>query len=249
MRHVLGPTASDDEVRAVARAAFVHHFRNYYQLLRPAWSDEEWERRHQVEGIQHLDAAVALGKGVIGFSAHFGSVEHLAEVMRRDRGLRPLAPAEEIRPQRLYDFMLTIRERRGGKGIPASLSGRDLLRHLRQGGVMGLTADLDTTRTGLPVTLFGAPALLPQGPARLALLTGAVLIPAFAIRQPDGTYRTVFEPPLELTRTGDREADLAAAMRQVAAALERWIGAYPGQWTQFNPIWQWAELPSSARRM
>lgn len=241
MRHVLGASATDKEVKAAAQAAMIHQLTNYYLLLRPTVSDEEWPTTHTVEGWEHFDTAVAAGKGVIALSAHLGGVEHLAEVVRRDRGLRPLAPAEHIKPERLYHWFVALRERRGGRGIPADQSGFEVIRALRRGEVVALGGDLDATRQGMVVEFFGAPAVLPQGPARLALLTGSPVIPMFAIRNPDWTFRVIIDPPVVFQRSGDREADLAAAMRQVAAVLERHIRAHPTQWAQFNPIWQWAK--------
>jgi phosphatidylinositol dimannoside acyltransferase len=242
MRHVLGPAASDAEVWAATRAAFVHQSTNYYMLLRPLVSDDVWRRNHVIEGREHMEAALAAGKGVLVLSAHLGHVEYVAEVMRRDFHTHFLAPAETIKPKKLYDWFVAHRERHGGEAVPASeAGGMDLARRLRRGGVIALAVDLDTTRGGLPVEFFGAPALLPQGPARLALLASAPVLPMIAIRLPDGRFHLTIEPPLPIQRSRDREADQLAVMREIALMLERWISRYPTQWTMFSPIWQWAE--------
>ncbi|MCW5852665.1 MAG: lysophospholipid acyltransferase family protein [Anaerolineae bacterium] len=245
MRHVLRPPASQREVEQTAQAAVVHQFTNYWYMLRPPVSDDRWPGGSTVDGWEHLDQAVARGRGVILISAHFGSPEHLADLLRRERGLRPLAPAETIRPEKLYHWFVAVRERRGGRGIPADQSALELIRALRRGEVIAVAADLDTTRQGEPTEFFGAPAQLPQGMGRLALMTGAAVVPVFVVRRPDWTFHTVFEPPLVFERTGDREADLRRALRQLAQVMERWIRAYPTQWTQFNPIWQWANVTES----
>ncbi len=246
MRHVLGPAASPAEIEAASRAAVIHQFTNYWYMFRPPAPEERWQGSFTVDGWEHLDEAVARGKGVILISAHFGSPEHLAEVLRRERGLRPLAPAETIRPEKLYHWFVAVREQRGGRGLPADQSALELIRALRRGEVIAVAADLDTTRQGEATPFFDAPAQLPQGMARLALMTGAAVVPVFVVRRPDWTFHTTFEPPLVFERTGDREADLRHALRQLAQVMERWIRAYPTQWTQFNPIWRWANVTESA---
>ncbi len=243
MRHVLGPQATDAEVKAHARAALVHQLQNYYLLLGPLVSDEEWQANHTVEGWGHFAEAREAGKGVIFVSGHFGNLEHIAELVRRDYDLPFTAPAEAIKPPELFAMMVAQREKHGGRGIPADTSAMELVRRLRRGEVVGLAADLDVTHAGVVVDFFGAPALLPQGPARLSLLTRAPVIFAATVRQGYRHYHTVFERMPPFAQTGDREADIRAATRLMAEYLERWIGQCPTQWTQFSPIWRWAEPP------
>ncbi len=239
-RHVLGPQASEAQVEATARAALIHQLHRYYITFRPHMSDAEWAHGHTVEGWEHFDAVVQPNKPVIIMVAHLGILEHVAEVVRRDRGLRPTAPAEAIKPQRLFDFVIELREGFGGRGIPADTSGMEIIRCLRRGETIAIAVDYDSTRTGVVIDFFGAPALMPQGPARLALLTNAPILPGYSRWAPDGTFHTVFEPAIIVERTGDREADILAGTRQITAVLERWIRSHPTEWTMFNPIWRWA---------
>ncbi|MBM4416596.1 MAG: lipid A biosynthesis acyltransferase, partial [Chloroflexi bacterium] len=83
---------------------------------------------------------------------------------------------------------------------------------------------------------FGERAPLPAGAAELALRTGAALVPAFVLRD-DGGFRIVIDPPLALSRTADRAADLATAHRAAAAALECGIARAPDQWFALKPVW------------
>lgn len=240
-RHVLGPQASPAEVEATARAALIYQLYRYYTLLRPHMDDAEWARRHTVEGWEHFDAVVQPDKPAIIMVAHFGILEHLAEAVRRDRGgLRPLTPAEALKPPRLFDLIMGLREGFGGRGIPADTSAMEMVRRLRRGETVAIAVDYDSTRTGVIVDFFGAPALMPQGPARLALLAGAPIIPGYSRQLPDGSFHTVFEPAIIVERTGEREADTIAGTMQITAVLERWISARPSEWTMFNPIWRWA---------
>lgn len=240
-RHVLGPDASEAEVHAAARAALVHQMYRYYVMLRPLPPDDVWRVLNVVEGLEHVDAALVAGKGMIFLVAHFGMLEHTAQLIRRERGLRPLTPHELIEPRRLMDFLIELREKFGGEGIATDVAAMEMIRRLRRGEAVAIAADLDSTRTGFVVDFFGAPALVPQGPARLALLSGAPLLPIYARQLPDGRYHIIIEAPVSLRRTGDREADALAGTKVVTAIVERWIDAHPTEWTMFNPIWQWAQ--------
>jgi KDO2-lipid IV(A) lauroyltransferase len=97
--------------------------------------------------------------------------------------------------------------------------------------------DRAITGVGERVPFFGRPALLPSAHVALALRTGAALMPAVAHRE-GNVLRAVFEPELELRRTGDREADLRDGMLRWAAALEPHIRVAPEQWSVFEPVWR-----------
>ncbi len=99
---------------------------------------------------------------------------------------------------------------------------RALTRRLRAGGVVCLLADRDLAGSGVEVELFGEPARFPAGPARLAALTGALLIPAFPGFTPDGwSVRMAAPVPVAGRR------DVPAATQAVADAFAGLIAAPP----------------------
>ncbi|MFN8482537.1 MAG: lysophospholipid acyltransferase family protein [Anaerolineae bacterium] len=240
MRHMLGPRASHAEVEAAARTAFQNSLLNYYRFFRPLSDDAAWARLVSAEGAEHYFAALQQGRGAIVISAHLGGAEFLAQYGRRNLGIRFTVPAEPIKPESLYRFMVEQRERHGGRGIPADKGAMELVRVLRKGGVVGVMLDLDTTRGGLSTQLFDAPAQLPQGPARLAMMSRAPIVPFWIVRRPDGGYHLTIEPYLTYSPTGDKDADAARLTRVLAERMEIWLGRYPDQWMQFSPIWSWA---------
>jgi KDO2-lipid IV(A) lauroyltransferase len=63
------------------------------------------------------------------------------------------------------------------------------------------------------------------------------LVPAFVLRLPDDTFLVQIEPEIELARTGDREADVAAGMEMVVDAMERHISRHPEQWLVAAAVW------------
>ena len=84
---------------------------------------------------------------------------------------------------------------------------------------------------------FDGYAPLPSGPIRLAMVTGAPIIPVYSTRTPDGRLRLSVEPAIEVDPTFQGSLVNHPAMRELASSLERVIGQNPGQWIVIDPIW------------
>jgi lauroyl/myristoyl acyltransferase len=244
LRHVLGPDAGPGRIEKVAREIFRNQARNYYDLFRVAsLSNEQIERLVTVHGLEHIDEALAAGKGVIAVTAHFGNLDVVAQAFAL-RKYPITVVAEHLKPERLYQYVVSLRASKGIKIIPIDSFLRPIFRALRNNELVGLAADRNLTGTGTLTDLFGAPALLPDGHVQLALRTGAKLGMFFSLRRPDNTYEAFVEPALELENTGDLERDTRAGMARLVAVLEKYIGQHPEQWVMFQPVWK---LPESQR--
>jgi KDO2-lipid IV(A) lauroyltransferase len=112
-----------------------------------------------------------------------------------------------------------------------------LWRALKQGEIVLLGADRDVTGNGRPVEFFGTPTSLPEGPVRLALRSGAALIPVFSRRLPDDTVLIEVDPPLELEQAGDTDENIEHGLRELATVMERRLARHPDQWLVAAPIW------------
>jgi phosphatidylinositol dimannoside acyltransferase len=111
---------------------------------------------------------------------------------------------------------------------------RTLTRRLRDGGLVCLVADRDLTASGVEVSFFGEPARLPAGPARLASLTGALLVPAFPSFTPDGWAATMGDPIPVPERAG--RDDVAKATQALADALATMIATAPQDWHMLQRV-------------
>jgi KDO2-lipid IV(A) lauroyltransferase len=109
---------------------------------------------------------------------------------------------------------------------------RALTRRLRAGGVVSLLVERDFTATGVPVDFFGERARFPAGPARLAALTGALLVPVFSGFTPTGWTLELAEP----VEVPDRSA-VPAALQAEADSLARMIRRTPWDWHALQPVW------------
>jgi KDO2-lipid IV(A) lauroyltransferase len=105
------------------------------------------------------------------------------------------------------------------------------MRALRAGRLACLVCDRDLTGGGLEVRLFGAPAVMPGGPASIALRTGAALLPCavYHDRRP-GYWRAVVHPPLQPAPSGDTRKDVVALTQRLADEFELLIAEAPEQW-------------------
>ena len=235
--HVLGPDASEEDVQSLVRRACRNIIKGHYDLFRLSrLSTEEILGMTRVEGREHMERALARGKGVILVSAHFGNVDILIQIPLA-YGVPLSTPVEHIQPERLFRYTLRLRTSHGLRMFPTGGPMLELYRALKRGEMIGLAADRGIDVSTRKVDFFGAPASLPEGPVRLALRTGAALVPGFGLRLSDNSFQVHIEPPLELPNTGDREADIAAGMEMVVDVLERTISMHPEQWLLAKPVW------------
>lgn len=237
LSHVMAG-ATRAAVDRVARNTLRNHLKNYYDFFRSSrLSREEVKGLVQVSGLPNLTGALERGKGVIFITAHFGNLDIVGQTFAVN-GYRVTTPAEHVRPEALYQRIVATRASKGLTIIPVDGPLLSLARSLKRNEIVGLAADLDVTHSGIVVDFFRAPARLPDGPVRLALRSGAALLPAFSLRLPDNTFAAQAEPPLALQSTGDAEADVRAGVQQMARVMEKWIGRYPDQWVMFHRIWK-----------
>jgi lauroyl/myristoyl acyltransferase len=239
MRHVLGPQASPGDIDRAAREVVRTAARGYAEFAQlPALTSEAVRGRVTAfEGLNVLHAAIAEGRGAILVSAHLGAPEVLSRAAPAF-GLDFAGIAEPLHPQRVHDFVHRVRSVAGVRYFPATLAGlRDSREHLARGGVLGVLVDRDVLHTGRPMPFFGERALMPTGAVELARRAGAPVVAVWCTREATGRYRLRAERLDLPAPTGDREADVAAGMRVVIAALEAAIRATPGQWFPLSPVW------------
>lgn len=238
LRHVLGPQAGEAAVQRAVLGAFRTSAYNYVDMFRiPVVSPEQLLARTTVHHGERLLQAVAEGKGVVVCTVHFGNFDLLVQVSQA-YDIAVVALVERLQPPALFDLVVALRGRHGLKLLPVGASAlREVIRTLRAGGVMAMTADRDVTGHGQPTPFFDAEAKLPSGPVDLAVATGAPLIPTFGVRLPDRRYAIYFDEPLQLRREPGADA-MGYNRRLLIAAAERMIACHPEQWIVFTPIWE-----------
>ena len=237
--HVLGPDATASRIDATSRRIARNGILNILDLL-----TINAQTAAEVLGAIDLDPELGrqierhrqLGRGTIVITAHLGSFDMIGHaIMALSFPTTILTGRTTYRV--LFDAMSYLRRSRGATIVEPSPSGvREIYRSLRRHEVVGIVSDRDFFLNGLPVRFFGAVTTLPPGPVRIARDTGAMILPAFARRNGDRhEIRTL--PAFGVARTADSDADVAAGMATMIAALEQAIGAEPEQWSIFQRVW------------
>src|SRR5579859_5162010 len=180
-----------------------------------------------------LDGLLAQGKGIIIVSAHLGNWE-LGAAGVAALGYKFNAVALEVPDKKLNDLYQHYRASRGIYPIPFGRAARECIAALRRNEIVGVVGDRDFKTSSRTVEFFGRPARLPDGPAKLALATGAPLLPIFMIRLPDDTFAYIVEEPIWADKSRHTVDDV---MRQIAGALESVIRQHSEQWFLFHDLW------------
>ncbi|HEY0004658.1 MAG TPA: lysophospholipid acyltransferase family protein [Pyrinomonadaceae bacterium] len=190
-------------------------------------------------GLAHLREAEREKRGVIFLTGHLGAWELLSF------GWSALEYPINflVRPidnPRIEELIEGIRTRFGNKAIDKRVAARQALRVLREGGTLGILADLNTQpNEGVFVPFFDHPACTTAGIATLALRTNAMVIPTCAIWDEErGRYFFHGDPPIELIRTGDNKRDIEINTARFTAAIERMVRLYPDQWLWIHKRWR-----------
>jgi KDO2-lipid IV(A) lauroyltransferase len=233
LRHVLGREPRPATVRTV----FEYGILNYWDTLSiPALGAAGVDRLVHLDGLHHVDEALARGRGAIVVGAHVGSIALAVQALAVRYHVTGVV--EEIKPPELLHFWLEQRSSLGLRLVAAGPQAvRVLLTALRRNEVVVIVSDKDVNATGAYVRFFGQDTLLPDGPAALALRTGAALLSAMTWRCPGGQVKGWVEPPLEMGRTGDAAADRRALTQAMARRLEYHVASHPEQWTVFEQRW------------
>ena len=94
----------------------------------------------------------------------------------------------------------------------------------------------------------GGLAPFPVGPAMLARMTGVPIVPVFSVFLGSDRRQVtiIYESPIEVPKSADRDADLRAGMAQVVAVYERYVRLYPEQWFNFYDFWRAPAVPASS---
>ena len=117
---------------------------------------------------------------------------------------------------------------------------RGILSAMKVGQTVGILMDTNMTPPqGVFVDFFGIPACTASGLARIALRTGAAVVPGFTIW--DRTlrkYRLRFDPAVKLVRTGNDDADTVANTAMFTKIIEDYVRRYPDQWLWVHRRWK-----------
>lgn len=238
------------EIRGLAREIFYHFCLTPLETIYLGANGIPFDRfllKIKIEGREHLDAALARGKGVIALGAHLGSFTLLGSRLAVEGYPFNLIVNVGRYPRvwgRLADYQKVV----GQQTIPlkpVSASIKKSLNCLHRNEILYIVADEQQRRGGLPVPFFGQIAYTPPGAAIFSLKTGAPILPMFVLREHEVNRTLVIKSPLQFERSEDEKEDIERLTRQFTKVIEETVRQYPSQWAWLNRRWKLPRLTSS----
>ncbi|WP_328715049.1 phosphatidylinositol mannoside acyltransferase [Nocardia salmonicida] len=248
LARVLGVPADqvpDDLMRASMRS-YARYWREAFRLP----SMDHTAIDYYVGGLENVDAALEQGRGLILVLPHSGNWD-MAGVWLVQHYDNFTTVAERLKPESLFERFVAYRESLGFEVFP--LTGGEqppfaaLAERLRQNRIVCLMGERDLTGKGVPVDFLGERTWMPGGAAKLAIETGASLVPVhgwFTVDE-DGTegWGLKAEPALDVS------GGVAAATQALADRFAANIAEHPADWHMLQPLWEGDLSPERLSRI
>jgi phosphatidylinositol dimannoside acyltransferase len=245
LARVMGVPPADvpDALMRASLASYGRYWREAFRL--PTMDHRQLARRlHDwTLGKENLEAALAAGRGAVVALPHSGNWDMAGVWLAQTHGTFTTV-VERLEPESLYRRFIAYRESLGFEVLPQSGGNRPpfevLCERLRDNRVVCLMAERDLSRNGVEVDFFGEPTRMPAGSAKLAIETGAVLLPVHCWYEGNG-WRQWIHPALDCS-----SGDVRAITQALADQFAKGIAAHPDDWHMLQP--QWLADLSDARR-
>lgn len=235
LARVLGTTPGEvpDELIRDSVRSYARYWREAFRLPSMDLAAQAAVIDRCVNGQEHLEAALASGKGAVLALPHSGNWDMAGMwLVRKHGGLSTVA--ERLKPESLYQRFVAYRESLGFEIFP--LSGGEqpplqaLSERLHENKVVCLLGERDLAKHGVPVTFFGEPTRMPAGAAKLAIDTGATLLPVHGYFVGDG-WGFDISPAVDVSQGID------VATQSLADHFAAGIRAHPADWHMLQPLW------------
>jgi len=245
----------DPRVRHLACASWRNYGRYAADFMAfPDLDIDAIERRTRdlSEGVspwyEYVECALKHGRGAIIATAHFGNWDLIGAIVTRHYPFT--AVAETFRDPRLNRFVQDQRREKGIEVIPMESSARRALRVLQGNSLVALVVDRPLLEgKGVAISFFGRTTYVPAGPAKLALKSGAAIVPGFGwYGHGKQFYMRVFPPIFPRECKQENRGDEIARMTQcLYDAIEEMVRSWTTQWYMFRPFWAPAPDTSSKK--
>ncbi len=227
------PGSEQKHIHSYAKEVFINFGKYLVEFFRlHLLKKEDLDRKVKIPRLEYVDEALKNGKGAIILSAHIGNWE-LGGVFMALLGYPMIFVALPHGHEKVNSFFNQQREKRGVIVVPSlGVALRRIYEALKNNKLVALVGDRDFASGGRKMPFLGLEKIIPRGAAALSMRTGAPIIPAFVIRQPDNTHVLEFLKPIA---SNGSEDDIIAEYTKV---IEEKIRQYPSQWLMFREFWK-----------
>ena len=240
LTRAFGNEKSRQEVERIAQACFVTMAGTAVEFFMFMRYPERIRKFVKIQGLEHLDRALAKGKGVVAISAHFGSFPLLLSRLALE-GYKVHTILRHMRDIKLDKFFEGKRDRMRVGSIytqPRSECVNNSLKALRDNEVVFVQLDQNFGTGGVFVDFFGTKAATATGPIVFSMRTGAPLVPMFIYRVKGARHKIVIEPGIEVAENGSREERMLGAVTKLTVLIEAYIRKYPHEWGWIHKRWK-----------
>lgn len=237
---VLAESPRSGEIEGLTRSFFeFHQLRGLLLALAPQWSAERLARQFPIEGVEHLDQALARGKGVILLGSHLNSVCMFIAILSLRRAgydvrvaisdtREPFAPTLVRRCTNRLTGTKTLSQRLGM--FYCQFNIRPIFQALSKNAIVGQTGDGLHSAAFVETEFLGRTLPFTSGMMSVAQATQAAVVPLFSLGEPPGNIRIVLEPPMHVEQTEDRDEGVRAAVTTFVDRLDHHVRANMACW-------------------
>lgn len=238
LKAAFGSEKTDGEIRHIAKGVFINLARNAVELVNfPKINESNIHDYVTLKNPEILDTAFRKGRGIIIITAHIGNWELMAAGLRL-YGYPGVTVGRRIYFHKYDKYLNYLRKTHDVNVIYRDESPRKILKVLKENRIVGIVADQDVDAVeGVFIDFFGISAYTPAGPAMIASVSRASLVPVFIVRK-GNRHELIVEKPIELTDTGNKEDDLIKNTQKWSNVVESYIRKYPDQWVWMHRRWK-----------
>ena len=238
-KRIFGNTKKRHEINKIAKESFRNMYKDRTEiLLYPGLSRERVKKMTFIEGMDKLDRALLLGKGVILLIAHFGANKmvmpalgfkgyKINQIAGRPTDWGNVSGVESRMARKALELELNAEKKFPAKFIYITSNIRPAIRCLKNNEILCLAVDGGGGVKRVRVNFLGRPANLSPNFITLAKATGATILPAFVIRQPDSRHRILIEEPLILNAFYDEQKEWEYNTQTFADIFSKYFYCYP----------------------
>ncbi len=234
------PRMTAGERRRILRRLFTNIGRQLGDVCRfPRYHAGNISQLAVYDGFENFERAQAGGKGVLVLTGHVGGWE-VSSFMHALHGHPIHILVRPLDNPYLDRLVMQYRTMSGNRIIAKQDFARSMLGALHAGETVGILMDQNMIAgQGVFVEFFGIPASTSTLLARMALRTGAAVVPGFCLWDGAlGRYRVRFEPALDTIRTGNEQADIIANTATYTKVVEDYARRFPEQWLWVHRRWK-----------
>jgi KDO2-lipid IV(A) lauroyltransferase len=231
-----------EELRAMSRAVMRSYARYYLETFRLQIIPDERLQAGMHVNQENIDVTLEHlknGRGVIYALPHQGDFEQAGRWVILAGAGSIVAPAERLKPESVFQKFLAFRQGLGMEIVPTSGGPHAfgvMAQRLRAGKLVTIVADRDLSDTGVEVEFFGETALLPAGPAALAVQTGAALMPVSCWFVGEAEWAAHVYDEIPVPASGTRKEKIAAMTQALATVFEQAISEHPEDWHMLQKV-------------